>query len=121
MTESAKTILVLDDDHEILELVRRVLEREGYAVVTTHDPREALSLIAEREPCLIVADLMLPHMDGEDFLRNLERQSADHPPVVIVSASAAREEIAARTSAKAVLAKPFQIEDLTDLVARFAS
>jgi len=119
VTESPNTILVLDDDPEILALVRRVLAEQGHRVVTAADPRQALELVTERRPCLVIVDLMLPHMDGEDFLRALERRDGDRPPVIILSASAIRDEVAARTHAEAVLAKPFQLEDLRDLVSRF--
>lgn len=110
-------ILVLDDDQDLLTLVRRALEREGHAVVTAKSAAEALSLSADTPPALIIADLMLPHVDGEAFLRRYRQNHPDHMcPVILVTASAQRREVADRMHVQATLEKPFAFEDLCALV-----
>ncbi len=111
-------ILVLDDDPDVLALVRRILEHDGCRVETAADPREALAMIERERPSLLIVDLMLPRMDGEDFLRMVGSRFDPRPPVVVLSASAVRQEVVERTGAEASLAKPFQIEDLLDVVRR---
>jgi CheY-like chemotaxis protein len=113
-------ILVLDDDPDLLKMVERVLAHDGRSVVTATDPVAALELYERARPCLVVVDLMLPHMDGEEFLQALVRRFGDpRPPVIILSASAVRSEVASRVGAEASLGKPFEIDDLRDMVARF--
>ena len=61
-------ILVVDDEEDILELVKYNLEREGYLVQRAYSGTEALLLLKEKKPDLILLDLMLPGMSGEDIL-----------------------------------------------------
>jgi CheY-like chemotaxis protein len=68
---SQRPILVVDDDPALRELLRRTLEREGYAVLEADDGRSALSRIGERLPGLILLDLMMPHMNGFELLTEL--------------------------------------------------
>lgn len=118
MPEAHGPILVLDDDPEIVALVHRVLTHDGHEVATATDPRAALELVDRTRPRLVIVDLMLPHMDGEDFLRAIERRFGQRPPVIILSASAVRREVARRTGAAGSLEKPFQVDDLREMVAR---
>lgn len=81
---SAKTILVVEDEDTIREVVRRYLEREGYQVLEAGDGYAALDLIAEVEPDLIVMDLMLPGIDGLTLTRQLRQRS--QVPVIMLTA-----------------------------------
>lgn len=118
MPEADGPILVLDDDPDIVAIVHRVLTHAGHAVTTATDPRAALELVDQIRPRLIIVDLMLPHMDGEEFLRVIERRFGQRPPVIILSASAVRQEVARRTKAAGSLEKPFQVDDLLEMVTR---
>jgi CheY-like chemotaxis protein len=112
-------ILVLDDDVEVVRLITTVLVQAGYRVISATDPREALRL-AEQKPALVLADLMMPHLDGEAFVRALRSQLGDQmPPVVLITASLARGEIARRAGAAASVQKPFDLQDIRDLAHRF--
>ena len=82
-----RPILVVDDDPALRELLRRTLEREGYAVVEAADGRSALARIEERVPGLILLDLMMPHMNGFELLTELRaRPEWRGIPVVVVTA-----------------------------------
>ncbi|MGH9651701.1 MAG: response regulator, partial [Terriglobales bacterium] len=80
-------VLVVDDDEGILQLLRRILEAEGYAVVEAHNGRVALERVRERAPGAILLDLMMPEMDGFEFVSALrEREAWREIPVVIITA-----------------------------------
>jgi CheY-like chemotaxis protein len=82
-----RPILVVDDDPDLRELLRRTLEREGYAVLEAADGRAALARIEERLPGLILLDLMMPHMNGFELLTELRaRPEWRGIPVVVVTA-----------------------------------
>ncbi len=71
----AETILVVEDDAKIVNLLRLYLEREGFGVLTAHDGQSALSAFDRTHPNLIILDLMLPHLDGIEVCRRLRASS----------------------------------------------
>jgi CheY-like chemotaxis protein len=80
-------VLVVDDDPVLRDLLRRMLEREGYVVVDAENGRVALERVRERVPGAILLDLMMPEMDGFDFLEELRGDEAGrHVPVVVITA-----------------------------------
>lgn len=79
-----KKILVVDDEARLRNVVRGYLEQEGYTVVTAGNGREALIIAREEQPDLIVLDLMMPEMDGWEFLRR-HRQD-HHTPIIMLTA-----------------------------------
>jgi DNA-binding response OmpR family regulator len=81
-----KTILVVDDEGNIVELVRLYLETEGYAVVTANDGEKALDMFEHHDPDLVVLDLMLPKVDGFEVCRELRRRS-DVPILMLTARS----------------------------------
>jgi two-component system alkaline phosphatase synthesis response regulator PhoP len=81
-----KTILVVDDERNIVELVRLYLEKEGYAVVTAGDGEQALVQFERSDPDLVVLDLMLPKMDGFEVCRELRRRG-DVPILMLTARS----------------------------------
>jgi two-component system alkaline phosphatase synthesis response regulator PhoP len=83
----AQSVLVVEDDEQICELLRYNLAREGYQVRTTAGGREALRAIGDQAPELVVLDLMLPDLDGLEVCRRLKRDPATQDiPVVMVTA-----------------------------------
>lgn len=117
---SSGPILVLDDDVEMVRLITRVLEHDGHRVLGEIDPIEALAVAERESPSLVFADLMMPHMDGEAFCAKLRDRLGDAtPPVIFVTASLARRELGERCGAAATLEKPFELQDIVDLAARF--
>jgi DNA-binding response OmpR family regulator len=112
-----KTILVLDDDPSVRHMLQVLFEQDGYDVIVAGDVRSALAQCKVDLPDLMVVDLMLPIEDGEMFLREFHRRWRHaEVPVVLLSASTARNEIARRLSVEATLPKPFFAEDLRELV-----
>jgi two-component system alkaline phosphatase synthesis response regulator PhoP len=81
-----KTILVVDDERNIVDLVRLYMEKEGFAVATAYDGEEALALHARHDPDLVILDLMLPKIDGLDVCREIRRRG-DTPVLMLTARS----------------------------------
>jgi len=80
----AKTILVVDDEPQIVRFVRAYLEDAGYRVVAAGDGQQALFVARHEKPDLVILDLMMPGMDGWDFIRRY-RQERDTPVIVLTA------------------------------------
>jgi CheY-like chemotaxis protein len=99
------SILVVEDEEKMRELLRRMLERASFTVITAPHGREALKLFRERPVDLAITDLMMPEMDGFELIRQL---TAQWPSIRIIAISGAdlRLDMARQLGAKAVLKKP---------------
>lgn len=82
---SGKTVLVVDDDDAVLELLEMVVQKEGFRSVTATDGQEALDKVAATKPDLILLDLMLPRYGGFEVLRRLQSGETAHIPIVVVT------------------------------------
>lgn len=112
-------VVVVDDEVDLLELIGDVLEEEGYRTVRFSRPA-AISLEAGLGSSAFLVDLMLPGMDGIELVRSL-RQTLTETPMIAMSASPTMLA-AARSSGlfQAVIAKPFDMDELLATVERFA-
>ncbi|MBI3417687.1 MAG: response regulator [Verrucomicrobia bacterium] len=91
--KSAQPVLVVDDDAQARDMMQRALRREGWAVVKAENGRVALECVAKAVPSLILLDLMMPEMDGFEFMRQLRlRPECQQIPVVVVTAKDITEE-----------------------------
>lgn len=114
---ATKTILVLDDDPSLRQMLQALLERDGYSVIAAGDVGSALAQCSVQLPDIMIVDLMLPVQDGEVFVHEFRRRFRHaQVPMIVLSASSARNEIARRLAVDASLPKPFFAEDLTELV-----
>lgn len=107
-TDMAKDkILVVDDDHKIVDLIRLYLERDGHLVIAAYDGLEALALARQRQPDLVLLDLMLPEMDGLDVCRFLQAES--QVPVIMLTARTMDEDklVGLEVGADDYVTKPF--------------
>jgi two-component system OmpR family response regulator len=113
MTETPPLILVVDDEENIRFLVESGLALAGLDTVSATNGREALALVAERRPHLIVLDVMMPEFDGFEVLRRL-RESGDKTPVIFLTARDSTEDrVAGLTSGgDDYMVKPFAIAEL---------
>lgn len=86
-TSTGQRILVVDDDHEIVRLVRAYLEKEHYQVFIAYDGQTALHMVRREHPNLIVLDLMLPDRDGWEITRTIRNDSNLHSiPIIMLTA-----------------------------------
>jgi two-component system response regulator MprA len=112
-SSNSATILVVDDDRAIRESLDRALALEGYRVVAATDGAQALELVAEQQPDVIVLDLMMPNVDGLTVCRRL-RARRDRTPILMLTA---RTETSDRVSgldagADDYLPKPVELDEL---------
>ncbi|MFZ5571076.1 MAG: response regulator [Thermodesulfobacteriota bacterium] len=106
----SKTILVVDDEEDILELVRYNLTREGYRIITAETGETAVSLVGKEDIDLIVLDLMLPGMDGLEVTRYLKNNSRTRSiPIIMLTAKGEEPDIVAglELGADDYITKPF--------------
>lgn len=114
-------VAVVDDDEQVLNLLRQLFELEGFAVVEARDGLEALEVVAAERPDALVLDIMMPRLDGLSVLRRL-RAGSDHRglPVILLSAKATEDDVAAglEAGADAYVTKPFEPLELVERVMR---
>lgn len=116
------TVLTIDDEPDIVELVQSLLEREGYRVLAAHNAAQALEILAQERPDLILCDVLMSGMGGFRLLRHLKAnpQTADIP-VILVSALSGTTTISDGWYAGAdmYLTKPFKTAEILSVVRRF--
>ncbi len=116
-----KTILVVDDDRDIRECLKDLLEAEGYLVILAKDGQEALQWLEKSaDPHLILLDLMMPVMNALEFIdfqRKIPRIA--HIPSVLMSASSSVEQKAVKMNAQGHIKKPFDVETLLKTVEHY--
>jgi CheY-like chemotaxis protein len=119
MTES---VLVVDDDDDIREILSSLLSRQGFRVITAADGGEAMErLQAGERPGLILLDLMMPHVSGEEFrARQLAEPNLAEIPVIVLSGAGAIHEFAGKMSVE-VIPKPIELSLLISTVKRFCT
>lgn len=113
-----RSILIVEDDWDIREVVADVLRESGRTVVTARDGREGLEKLDTVErPCLVVLDLMMPRLDGIGFLRELgEHPLKDDFIVLVMSAYRSLAGAAQSPAVRGTLPKPFEMDALVSLV-----
>ncbi len=109
---SDRLVLVVDDDPDILQTLALCLSTEGYRVVMASNGKEALDVLAKERPDVILLDLMMPVMDGWQFVAELDSRGWRHAPLLILSADRAVQGHAMKLRADAHLAKPFDLDEL---------
>ncbi len=116
---SRGTVLVIDDDESIRELITFALEDDGYTVVCAPEGETALRVLPELDPDVILLDSRMPVIDGRDFARAYRDSGAARAPLIILTAVEDPESAAAEVGADAYLSKPFDLADLSSTVGRF--
>jgi CheY-like chemotaxis protein len=112
-------VLIVEDDEDISDTLKFALELEHYQVTTAANGAEALAVLArQREPCLILLDLMMPVMNGWELARALQdSETLRRIPIALVTAYYDETEVVA---AKAVIRKPIELDVLLGVVKRLA-
>ena len=116
----SKLILICEDDPGVSELERVILEENGYHVRILNNGRGILKKIKEYLPNLLLLDLWMPGIEGEEIIRILKSDPETKKlPVVVVSALDDAEERAKEQGADGFLSKPFDLEDLLGVVKKY--
>jgi DNA-binding response OmpR family regulator len=108
-----KTILVADDKKSLQTLVKEYLTQQGFRVVTADNGREAIFLARQEKPDLILLDIMMPEMDGYDFMRLYQRES--ETPIILLTAKLEESDkvLGLELGADDYVTKPFSMRELT--------
>ena len=111
--EPKKTVLIVEDEMNIVDIVRFNLQREGYATLEAYDGEAGLALAREKKPDLILLDVMMPKMMGFDVCRAL-RAEGDNVPVIILTAREEEEDkiLGLEIGADDYITKPFSTREL---------
>lgn len=109
-----RTILVVEDDKMIRDLIRIYLEKDNYKVVEAADGEEAKAAFLKHHPCLIILDLMLPKVSGEEFCAWVLEQDRNEVPIIMLSAKAqiADKIVGLKMGADNYVTKPFDPNEL---------
>lgn len=123
--KSNKPILVVDDDPDIRDSIASALEIEGYPVLMAENGKAALDLLLTMKdkgelPRCIMLDLMMPIMTGEEFLQTVATEYTDLKEIPVVVASANGSLLQSKFSAKEVLKKPIDINDLYRIAEQYS-
>jgi len=120
MQSQKKKLLVVDDDADILEFLKVILEDEGYTVVTTDKDDYLEKLQDEPLPNLILLDLLLSGKDGREIVKYLKtNEKTHHIPIIMFSAHPSAREITKQAGADDFVAKPFEIDLFLKKVAHY--
>ena len=116
-------VLVVDDSLTVRKITTRLLEREGYRALTAKDGLDALQILADANPDVILLDIEMPRMDGFEFTKTIKadnRQS--HIPIIMITSRTAEKHRnhARELGVNEYLGKPFQDEQLLALVVKYA-
>ncbi len=117
------SVLVVDDEPQVVWMLQFSLEAEGYRTIAARDGRTALEQMRAHHPSLVLLDVMMPVMDGWTVLEHVRSlPEEERPRVVIVSARASARDRAkaAELGADAFVAKPFNVDDLLGVVHQLA-
>jgi CheY-like chemotaxis protein len=119
MSFLAKTVLIVEDEVDTAEMFAEMMRVSGYEVLKSYGGKQALGVISNKKPDIVVLDLMMPGFSGLDVLKFMRRDPRlDYIPVIVVSARNVEEDIQSCLEAGAsyYLTKPVSFEQIMDAV-----
>ncbi|MBW6472412.1 MAG: response regulator [Anaerolineaceae bacterium] len=115
-----KKIVYIEDDLEMTYLIKMILERKGYEIISTNDGMEGFEIIEREKPDLVLLDLMMPNIDGWDIYHQLKsNEITNQIPVIIISAKAQPiDKVLGLQIAKVnnYISKPFRPQELLESI-----
>ncbi len=116
-----KTILIVDDDYFLVDILGFTLEQNGYKVLKAQNGEEALEIIKEKKPDLVLADIMMPRMSGFQMREEMNKyEDIANIPVIFLTAKGSQEdkEKGEKVGAVDYIVKPFNLTDLLKRIER---
>ena len=112
-----KTILVVDDDMELSDGLRTMLERQGFRVIQARDGQQGKQMVYQHQPDLVILDMMMPRMGGYPVLEHF-RDKPDAPPIIMITANegSRHKAYAEYLGVVEYIRKPFAMEKLMEAV-----
>lgn len=114
-------VLVLEDEPDLRALYRVNLSEAGHEVLTAANGAEGLGMLARQRPDVILVDLMMPVMDGYEFLQHLRRMPGHSRTPALVVSAVATGGYSTKLGADGFVAKPFDADELVSAVERYAA
>lgn len=117
--KDTKKILICDDDEGILDMLAMVFEDSPYTIIAEQNSLNVKGLVESQSPDLVVLDLWMPVLSGDQVLKMLRKNPVTEDlPVIIISASREGQQIASKAGATGYISKPFDFEELMNMVDR---
>lgn len=113
-----KTILIIDDEVNLVRLLKRRLEHGGYNVLTAYDGEEGLKMINEEKPDLVLLDINMPKMGGIEVYKRVSMENQNRPPILIFTARGKLGKFFKDIQADGFISKPFEPEELFRTIER---
>ena len=112
------TVLIVEDEAPLADLLAALLSEEGYRVVTARDGREGLARLAAERPDLVLSDIMMPRLDGIGLCQQMQADPAYQAIPLVFMSAAPRALLADECRYAAFVAKPFDLDQVLDTVTR---
>lgn len=120
MTDDTKRLVYIEDEVEMIDLVRLILSRKGFDVIGANGGNEGLEIVRQEKPDLVLLDLMMPDMDGWEVFQQMKaEEDTKHIPVIVVTAKAQTiDRVLGLHIAKVddYISKPFSPQELINSV-----
>ena len=112
-----KKIMICDDDEGIIDVLEMILDEVGHTVISVNDSLKVHAAIDQEQPDLLILDLWMPRLSGQEVLKHLRKHSNHNQlKVIVISASRDGEQIAKEAGANQFIAKPFDLNNILDSV-----
>lgn len=125
MAHTSRRVIYIEDEQEMVDLVRLILSRKGYEVIGSNGGRDGLEKVRQELPDLVLLDLMMPDMDGWEVYQQMKAGDATrHIPVIVITAKSQNiDRVLGLHIAKVddYISKPFSPRELTDSVEKVLS
>ena len=108
-----KTILLVDDEYAVVEILATLLTDEGYVVLTASDGQQALDMLSEKVPDAVITDQMMPLVDGAELFRRMQENARHRRIPVVLMSSAPMPSDHSKLPWAMFLQKPFDFQELT--------
>jgi DNA-binding response OmpR family regulator len=121
MEEQKKTILVIEDDPDVLTMIVKHLKHQGFGVVTAKDGMEGLKKLKAGGYDLVITDIVMPYVSGTGLVTALKESKPHIPIIAITGYGEEPEAVATEKKADLVLSKPVKMAELKDHISRLLS
>jgi len=113
----AKKILIVDDDRDLVKVMKIRFENDGYEVAVAYDGKECLEKARTEHPSLIISDVSMPKMDGYTVVKEIKAdESLHHIPIIVLTGKDQMEDIFKVEGAEEFVVKPFEYDVLKEMV-----
>ncbi|UCH07751.1 MAG: response regulator [Deltaproteobacteria bacterium] len=118
MANKPKTLFIIEDDEQVLSMMRNYFEYLGYKIITASNGMEGLKMVSSAKYDLVITDIVMPYVSGVGIITVIKEKMPKVPVIAFTAYGKSPERLAAEKQADVVLRKPFEMEKLKDHVAQ---